>query len=78
MPYGSGRLIQTALVRAKPWQRYVLSVVMIGLGSLLVAIGHLAGVVLAAGGILLLWRMLTYRMRRLRHGGETTDDTGQT
>jgi hypothetical protein len=63
MPYGSGQLIRMSLLRAKPWQRYLICCAMIGGGVLLVAVGHVAGALLAVAGAALGWRMLSYRMR---------------
>ena len=62
MPYGSGQVIRQAMMYAKPWQRYVMAGAMIGGGIGLVAVGHIAGVVLATVGGLLLWRMLQVRL----------------
>jgi hypothetical protein len=68
MPYGSGPAIRLAMVRAKPWQRYLLCAVMIAGGAALVALGHIAGVVLAAVGCLMMWRMIQYRIRAGKDG----------
>ena len=62
MPHGSGQLIRQALIQAKPRQRYVIACGMLVGGVVLVALGHLAGAVLAAAGALLMWRMLRYRL----------------
>jgi hypothetical protein len=62
MPHGSGQLIRQAMMYAKPWQRYVIGCVMIVGGAALVAVGHVAGGILAAAGALLLWRMFRYRL----------------
>ena len=67
MPYGSGPLIRQALVRATPWQRYLLAVAMVAGGVALALVGHVAGALLAVGGALVLWRMSRARWRR-RHG----------
>ncbi len=64
MPYGSGPLIRTALVRAKPRQRYLVGVAMVGVGVVLVVLGHVTGGLLAVAGILLLGRMVSDRVRR--------------
>jgi hypothetical protein len=64
MPYGSGPVIRHALIVARPWQRYVVCTAMMLGGVALAALGHVAGVVLAAAGAVLL-----YRMRRGRAGG---------
>jgi hypothetical protein len=63
MPYGSGPAIRLAMVHAKPWQRYLLCLAMIAGGAVLVALGHIAGFVLAAVGCLMMWRMARYRIR---------------
>jgi len=52
MPYGSGPTIRLAMVHAKLWQRYLICAVMIAGGAVLAALGHIAGVVLAALGCL--------------------------
>lgn len=66
MPYGSGPLLRTALASARPWQRYLVAVAMVGGGATLVAVGHVGGAVLAVAGLLLLGRMLRYRWGRRR------------
>jgi hypothetical protein len=66
MPYGTGVLVRSALVRAKPWQRYIICVAMIVGGAALTVVGHLAGAVLSIGGIVLFSRLL-----RARHGTRT-------
>jgi hypothetical protein len=66
MPYGSGLLVRSAFVNAKPWQRYVICVAMITGGTALAILGHLAGAVLSIGGIVLFSRLL-----RARHGTRT-------
>jgi hypothetical protein len=35
MPYGSGQVIRQALIQAKPWQRYLIGVVMVADGVVL-------------------------------------------
>jgi hypothetical protein len=69
MTYSSGPAIRLAMVHAKPWQRYLICVVMIAGGGALVALGHIAGVVLAAVGCLVMWRMIRYRVRSRKEGG---------
>lgn len=66
MPYGSGQLIRQALFQAKPWQRYLIGVALVAVGVVLVLIRHIAGGLLAVAGVLLLWRMTRYRLRRRR------------
>jgi hypothetical protein len=73
MPYGSGPVIRQALIHAKPWQRYVFSVAMILGGACLAALGHVTGALLAVAGVLLMWRMLRYRMRSRRGAGRGAD-----
>jgi hypothetical protein len=68
MPHGAGPAIRLALVHAKPWQRYVIGVAMIAGGGVLVALGHVAGVVLAGAGCLLMWRLIQYGIRSKRGG----------
>jgi hypothetical protein len=81
MPYGSGHLIRQALVVAKPWQRYVLAIVMVAAGVGLVFVGHVAGALLGGAGLLLLVRMVRVRVGgrhradgRSRASGPTTWD----
>jgi hypothetical protein len=64
MPYGSGQAIRHALIQAKPWQRYLIGVVMVAVGVVLVLIGHIAGALLALAEVLLLGRMARHRFRR--------------
>jgi len=66
MACGTGPLLGSAFARARPWQRYVLCLVMIAGGGLLVGLGHVGGALLAAAGILGLWRMVRLRSRRSR------------
>jgi hypothetical protein len=63
MPYGSGQVIRQGMIYAKPWQRYVMAGAMMAGGAGLVAVGHLAGVLLVAAGALPLWRSLRHRLR---------------
>ena len=70
MPYGSGQVVRQALIHAKPWQRYVIAAVMVVGGAGLVALGHVAGALLAVAGAVLMWRMLRYRIRS-RHETDT-------
>lgn len=63
MPYGTGLVVRSAFIKAKPWQRYVIAIVMIAGGAVLAVFGHLAGALLSIGGIILFSRML-----RARHG----------
>ncbi len=77
MPFGSGQMIRQALIHAKPWQRYVIAGAMIAGGAGLVVLGHVAGVLLAAAGLLLVGRMLRYRIRSRsgsRRAGPTDPD----
>ncbi len=62
MPYGSGPLIRQTLLRATPWQRYAIGVAMAAGGVVLVLLGHVAGGLLAVAGVVLLWRMVRYRL----------------
>lgn len=64
MPYGSGPLIQRALVRGAPWQRSLLGLAMVAAGVALVLLGHVGGGLLAAAGVLVLWRMVRHRLDR--------------
>jgi hypothetical protein len=74
MPYGSGPAIRLAMVHAKPWQRYLMCGVMIAGGAALVVLGHIAGVVLAAGGCLVMWRMIQYGIRSRKEDGLSAND----
>jgi hypothetical protein len=76
MHYGSGQAIRQAILVAKPWQRCLVSFAMIVVGALLVAIGHIAGGLLAVGGAALLWRMVRRRLRP-RARTAATGDEGQ-
>ena len=73
MHYGSGQLVRQTLMHTKPWQRYLIGVVMIVGGVVLVLIGHIAGGLLAVAGVLLLWRMVRNRLRRSGSIAGTTD-----
>lgn len=73
MHYGSGQLIRQTLMHAKPWQRYLIGVVMIVGGVVLVVVGHIAGGLLAVAGVLLLWRMVRHRLRRSSSISGTAD-----
>ncbi len=66
MPYGSGQFLRMALIHAKPWQRYLICVVMIGGGIALAMVGHIAGIILSLAGCFMAWKMITYRLRRHR------------
>ena len=61
--HGSGQAIRQAIMVAKPWQRYLIGVAMIAAGAVLVAVGHIAGGLLAVAGVVLLWRMVRHRLR---------------
>jgi len=63
MPYGMQREIRQAFLVAKPWQRYVICILMIAGGVGLAFVGHLAGLVISFVGILMIWKMLAYRLR---------------
>jgi hypothetical protein len=73
MHYESGQLVRQALTYAKPWQRYLIGVVMIVGGVMLVLIGHIAGGLLAVAGVLLLWQMARNRLRRSSSISGTAD-----
>jgi hypothetical protein len=66
MPYGTGPFVRQALVRATPWQRCLIAVAMVAGGAALVVLGHVAGAALAVAGVLLLGRMVRFRLHR-RH-----------
>ncbi|HUC04945.1 MAG TPA: hypothetical protein VL961_06075 [Acidimicrobiales bacterium] len=73
--YGSGAVLRGALVNAKPWQRYLIAVGMIAAGVILTLLGHVASILLAGAGVLLLVRMLQFRYRQWRsphHADEAT------
>jgi hypothetical protein len=63
MPYGTGPLIRTALMQAKPWQRYLICVAMVAGGVVLMVVGHPEGIILALAGALIGARMIGYRRR---------------
>jgi hypothetical protein len=75
MHYGSGQVIRQAILVAKPWQRYLIGIVMIAVGAALLALGHLAGGLLAAAGLFLLWRMARHRVDGM---ATTPDEPGST
>jgi ABC-type protease/lipase transport system fused ATPase/permease subunit len=77
MPYGAGPFIREALVRATPWQRVVIAMAMIASGAVLVVLGHLAGGLLSAGGVLLLLRMVRVRIGRRRKTSGATSEGGR-
>jgi hypothetical protein len=77
MPYGTGPLIRQALLRASPWQRYVIVVAMVAAGAVLVLFGHVAGAVLSIAGLLLLWRMVRYRLKHKHVSAEPARRTEQ-
>jgi hypothetical protein len=68
MPFGAGPAIRLAFVHTKPWQTFLICVAMIAGGAFLVALGHVAGVVLAVAGCLMTWRMIQYRLRSRKEG----------
>ncbi len=77
MPHGSGQIIQQALLRATPWQRYLIGVLMVAGGVVFVLLGHLAGGALAIAGLLLLSRLVRYRLRRSRASTGSNPDGGR-
>lgn len=72
MPYGSGVLIRGALARANHWQRYLIATAMVAGGAALVAVGHLAGALLAGGGVLLLVRLVRHQTASSSRRGSTS------
>lgn len=77
MHYGSGQAIRQTIMVANPWQRYLLGVAMIAGGAVLVAIGHIAGGLLAVAGVVLLWRMVQDRLRSRSARPGIADDVQQ-
>lgn len=77
MPYGGGLLIRQALQRATPWQRYLIGVSMVAGGVVFVLLGHFAGGVLGIAGLLLLSRLVRYRLRRRQANRGSTLDGGR-
>ena len=69
MPYGTGAAIRLAMVHAKPWQRYLICGAMIAGGAVLVALGHVAGLLLAGAGCLVIGQMIRYRVRSKNEPG---------
>ncbi|HTZ08812.1 MAG TPA: hypothetical protein VMB72_07060 [Acidimicrobiales bacterium] len=64
MPYGAGPILRSAMVHVhKPWQRVALCLVMVAAGVALVALGHVAGVLLAVAGVGALGRVARRRRR---------------
>jgi O-antigen ligase len=76
MPYGSGPVIRQAMQHATPWQRNLIGVAMVVLGVVLVLVGHVAGGLLAVAGVLLLFRMIRYRLPRRRGAAATPTQEG--
>lgn len=72
MPYGSGPIIRQALMRATPWQRYLIGVAMVAGGVALVLLGRVTGGLLAVAGFFLLWRMAGARLRGPRETPNST------
>ncbi len=66
MPPGTGHLVRQALLRATPWQRVVIALAMVAGGVVLAFSGHIAGAVLSAAGLALLFRRVRDRLKR-RH-----------
>jgi nitrogen fixation-related uncharacterized protein len=64
MPYGTGPIIRQAVMRATPWQRYLVGVAMVIGGVALVALGRVTGGLLAVAGAFLLWRMVRGQFHR--------------
>jgi hypothetical protein len=76
MPYGSGPLVRHALQRATGWQRYAIAAAMVAAGVVFVVLGRYVGGLLAAGGLLLLWRMASERLRRGHQLSDSTPSDG--
>jgi hypothetical protein len=77
MPHGTGQLIQQALLRATPWQRYLIGFSMAAGGVVFVLLGHVAGGALAIVGLLLLSRLVRDRLRRSQATTGSTPDGGR-
>lgn len=73
MHYESGQLVRQTLMYAKPWQRYLIGVLVVVGGVVLVAMGHIAGGLLSVAGVLLLWRMARHRLLRSSSISGTAD-----
>ena len=68
--HGMGQGIRQMMAYAKPWQRYVLCAAIMALGAVLVALGHVRGVILVVLGALFVIETARRRisMRRGRTG----------
>jgi hypothetical protein len=76
MAYGTG-LLREALLRANPWQRYLIAVAMIAGGVVLVLLGRVAGGLLSLAGLFLLWRMVQHRFGGRRVASPPVPEDGQ-
>ena len=77
MAYGTGPLLRQALLRAKPWQRYLIAVAMIAGGVVLVLLGRVTGALLSVAGLFLLGQMIRYRFVHSRAASPHAAEEGQ-
>jgi hypothetical protein len=77
MAYGTGPLVRQALLRAKPWQRYLIAVAMIAGGVVLALLGRVTGALLSAAGLFLLGQMIRYRLGRGRAASQHAAEEGR-
>ncbi len=77
MAYGTGPLLRQALLRAKPWQRYLIAVAMIAGGVVLVLLGRVTGGLLSVAGVFLLGQMIRYRFARGHASSPHAAEEGQ-
>jgi hypothetical protein len=75
MPFGSGPVVRQALVKATWWQRALVGAAMLATGVALVLFARLEGALLAATGVLVLWRTARHRVGRDR--GAAGGDAGR-
>ena len=62
--HGTGPILRTVLGRASTSQRVLLAVALIAVGAVLVAVGHARGGIVGLVGVLLLWGVVSNRLRR--------------
>ncbi len=77
MAYGTGPLLRQALLRAKPWQRYLIAVAMIAGGVVLVLLGRVTGALLSVAGLFLLGQMIRYQFAHSRAASSRAGEEGQ-
>lgn len=74
MLHGMGAELRQVMLYAKPWQRYLISGVIIAAGIVMITFGDLRGVLFVGIGGLLFWRMVPARFRMKRTTGHVDDE----